>query len=475
MKVLYAASESMPFIKSGGLGDVAGSLPKALQKLDVDVRVIIPFYSNVPQHFRQEAKLLLVASVPLGWRNQYCGIFQTTQNGITYYLLDNEYYFKRDGNYGQFDDGERFAFFSRACLEALHYIDFIPDIIHCNDWHAGLIPVFLKLFYKDTTLYSNIKTIFTIHNIEYQGVYGLETLIDVFGIGESDAHLLEYNHNMNIMKGAIQTADRVTTVSKTYAQEIKNPYFANGLEHILLANAFKLTGIVNGIDTELFDPQTDKALFEPYDATNLKGKGLNKKGLQQLFNLPERQNVPVIAMITRLTGHKGIDLVSTVIEEVLSKDVQFIILGKGELEYEALFSDLEKKYPTKLKAAMTFSIDLASKIYAGADLFLMPSKSEPCGLAQMIALRYGTVPIVRETGGLKDTIIPFNPNTKTGNGFTFVAYNAYDMLDAVNRALDLYADEENYYTLVKNAFASDSSWQSSAEEYLEIYKECQEL
>jgi starch synthase len=475
MKVLYAASEAMPFIKSGGLGDVAGALPKALQKLGVDVRVIIPFYSNIPQHFRQEAKLLLVASVPLGWRNQYCGIFQATHNDITYYLLDNEYYFKRDGNYGQFDDGERFAFFSRACLEALHYIDFIPDIIHFNDWHTGLIPVFLKLFYKDTTLYSNIKTIFTIHNIEYQGVYGLETLIDVFGIGESDAHLLEYNHNMNIMKGAIQTADRVTTVSKTYAQEIKDPYFANGLEHILLANAFKLTGIVNGIDTELFDPRTDKALFEPYDASNLKGKGINKKGLQELFNLPERENVPVIAMITRLTGHKGIDLVSTVIEEILSKDVQFIILGKGEFEYEALFCDLEKKYPTKLKAAMTFSIDLASKIYAGADLFLMPSKSEPCGLAQMIALRYGTVPIVRETGGLKDTIIPFNPHTKVGNGFTFVAYNAYDMLDAINRALDLYADEENYNMLVQNAFASDSSWQSSAEEYLEVYKECQEL
>jgi starch synthase len=475
MKVLYAASEAMPFIKSGGLGDVAGALPKALQKLGVDVRVIIPFYSNIPQHFRQEAKLLLAASVPLGWRNQYCGIFQTTQNGITYYLLDNEYYFKRDGNYGQFDDGERFAFFSRACLEALHHIDFIPDIIHCNDWHTGLIPVFLKLFYKDTTLYSNVKTIFTIHNIEYQGVYGLETLIDVFGISKSDAHLLEYNHNMNIMKGAIQTADRVTTVSKTYAQEIKDPYYANGLEYILLANAFKLTGIVNGIDTELFDPQNDKALFESYDASNLKGKGLNKKGLQQLFNLPERENVPIIAMITRLTGHKGIDLVSTVIEEILSKDVQFIILGKGELEYEALFSDLEKKYPTKLKAAMTFSIDLASKIYAGADLFLMPSKSEPCGLAQMIALRYGTIPIVRETGGLKDTIIPFNPYSKEGNGFTFAAYNAYDMLDAVNRALDLYAEEENYNVLVQNAFASDSSWQSSAEEYLEIYKECQEL
>jgi starch synthase len=475
MKVLYAASEAMPFIKSGGLGDVAGALPKALQKLGVDVRVMIPFYSNIPQHFRQEAKLLLAASVPLGWRNQYCGIFQTTQNGITYYLLDNEYYFKRDGNYGQFDDGERFAFFSRACLEALHHIDFIPDIIHCNDWHTGLIPVFLKLFYKDTTLYSNVKTIFTIHNIEYQGVYGLETLIDVFGISESDAHLLEYNHNMNIMKGAIQTADRVTTVSKTYAQEIKDPYYANGLEHILLANAFKLTGIVNGIDTELFDPQNDKALFESYDASNLKGKCLNKKGLQQLFNLPERENVPIIAMITRLTGHKGIDLVSTVIEEILSKDVQFIILGKGELEYEALFSDLEKKYPTKLKAAMTFSIDLASKIYAGADLFLMPSKSEPCGLAQMIALRYGTIPIVRETGGLKDTIIPFNPDSKAGNGFTFAAYNAYDMLDAVNRALDLYAEEDNYNVLVQNAFASDSSWQSSAEEYLEIYKECQEL
>jgi len=473
MKVLFAASEAMPFVKSGGLGDVAGALPKALQKLGVDIRVIIPFYSNIPEHFRQEAKLLLVASVPLGWRNQYCGIFQTTQNGITYYLLDNEYYFKREGNYGQFDDGERFAFFSRACLEVLHYIDFIPDIIHCNDWHTGLIPVFLQVFYKDNTKYSNIKTIFTIHNIEYQGVYGLETLLDVFGMMESDAHLLEYKHNINIMKGAIQTADRVTTVSKTYAQEIKDPYFANGLDYILSDNAYKLTGIVNGIDTDLYNPQTDKALFAPFDAFNLKSKGLNKKGLQHLFNLPERVKVPVIAMITRLTGHKGIDLISTVIEEILSKNVQLIILGKGEFQYETLFSDLEKKYPTKLKAAITFSSDLASKIYAGADLFLMPSKSEPCGLAQMIALRYGTIPIVRETGGLKDTIIPFNPQSKEGNGFTFVTYNAYDMLDAINRALDLYADKENWNALVQNAFASDSSWQSSAEEYLQIYEECQ--
>lgn len=474
MKVLFAASEAMPFVKSGGLGDVAGALPKALQKLGVDIRVIIPFYSNIPEHFRQEAKLLLVTSIPLGWRNQYCGILQATQNGITYYLLDNEYYFKREGNYGQFDDGERFAFFSRACLEVLHYIDFIPDIIHCNDWHTGLIPVFLKLFYKNNTMYSNIKTIFTIHNIEYQGVYGLETLLDVFGISESDAHLLEYNHNINIMKGAIQTADRVTTVSKTYAQEIKDPYFASGLDHILSDNAFKLTGIVNGIDTDLYNPQTDKALFEPFDAFNLKSKGLNKKGLQHLLNLPEQEKVPVIALITRLTDHKGIDLISTVIEEILNKNVQLIILGKGEFEYETLFRDLEKKYPTKLKAAITFSSDLASKIYAGADLFLMPSRSEPCGLAQMIALRYGTIPIVRETGGLKDTIIPFNPDSKVGNGFTFVTYNAYDMLDAINRALALYADKDNWNTLVQNAFATDSSWQRSAEEYLKIYEECQE-
>lgn len=275
------------------------------------------------------------------------------------------------------------------------------------------------------------------------------------------------------MKGAIQTADRVTTVSKTYAQEIKDPYFANGLEHILLANAYKLTGIVNGIDTEVYDPLTDKALFEPFDAANLKGKAKNKKSLQHLFRLPERVKVPVIAMITRLTGHKGIDLVATVIEEILSQNVQLIILGKGDWQYETLFSDLEKQYPTKLKAAITFSSDLASKIYAGADMFLMPSKSEPCGLAQMIALRYGTVPIVRETGGLKDTIIPYNPETKEGNGFTFVTYNAYDMLDAINRALALYTDKENWSSIVQNAFEYNSSWQRSAEEYLKIYTECQ--
>jgi starch synthase len=464
----------MPFIKSGGLGDVAGALPKALQKLGVDIRVILPFYSNIPEHFRQEANLLLATSVPLGWRNQYCGILQTVQDGITYYFIDNEFYFKRDGNYGQFDDGERFAFFSRACLEALRHINFIPDIIHCNDWHTGLIPVFLKVFYKDNPLYSNIRTVFTIHNIEYQGVYGKETLLDVFGISESDASLLEYKDSINIMKGAIQTADKITTVSKTYAKEITEPYFASGLEHILIANEYKLTGIVNGIDIDLYNPQTDIALFEPFDAFNLEGKAKNKKGLQNLFNLPERENIPVIAMITRLTGHKGIDLVSKVIEEILNKDVQLIILGKGEDQYETLFRDLEKKYPTKLKAAITFSGDLASKIYAGADLFLMPSKSEPCGLAQMIAMGYGTIPIVRETGGLKDTVIPFNPESKEGNGITFVTYNAYDMLDAINRGLGMYSQKETWNTLVQNAFASDSSWQRSAEEYLKIYVECQQ-
>ena len=377
MKVLFAASEAMPFIKSGGLGDVAGALPKALQKLGVDIRVIIPFYSNIPGHFRQEAKLLTAISVPLGWRNQYCGIMQTIQDGVHYYFLDNEFYFKRDGNYGQFDDGERFAFFSRACLEALHHINFIPDIIHCNDWHTGLIPVFLKVFYNTDPLYSNIKTVYTIHNIEYQGVYGKENLLDVFGISGSNANLLEYNNSTNIMKGAIQTADKVTTVSKTYAKEIKEPFFASGLEHILIANDYKLTGIVNGIDIELYNPQTDLALYKPFDACNLEGKGKNKKGLQNLFNLPELDNIPIIAMITRLTGHKGIDLVSKVIEEILNKNVQLIILGKGECQYETLFSDLEKKYPTKLKAAITFSCDLASKIYAGADVFLMPSKREP--------------------------------------------------------------------------------------------------
>jgi len=473
MNVLFAASEAMPFIKSGGLGDVAGALPKALQKLGVDVRVIIPFYSDIPQHFRQDAKLIFTILIPLAWRKQYCGIFETKYDGITYYLIDNEFYFKRQGTYGQFDDGERFAFFSRACLEALQYIDFIPDVIHCNDWQTGLIPVFLKVFYQNNIIYNNIKTVYTIHNIEYQGIYGKEILLDVFGISGADSNILEYHNCINIMKGAIQSSDRVTTVSKTYSEEIKQPYFANGLEHILQANEYKLTGIVNGIDTDIYNPQTDKALFEPFDASTPKSKGVNKKGLQQLCKLPQRVKVPVIAMITRLTGHKGIDLVAKVIEEILSKNIQLIILGKGDWQYEALFIDLEKKYPTKLKAAITFSSDLASKIYAGADLFLMPSRSEPCGLAQMIALRYGTIPIVRETGGLKDTITPFNPESLEGNGFTFVTYNEYDMLDAINRALTVYEDKQKWKVLVKNGFNSDFSWTRSAEEYVKIYEECQ--
>lgn len=471
MKILYVASEAAPFIKTGGLGDVAGALPKAMKQLSVDIRVVIPFYSEIPEALKSSAKRIKEIMVPLAWRNQYCGILEGEYEGITYYFIDNEYYFKRQGLYGHYDDGERFAFFSRACLEILPHIGFFPDIIHCNDWHSGLVPVFLNLFYREHSGYRNIKTVFTIHNIEYQGVFGKNILNDVFGISLKDESLIDYNGSVNIMKGAIEASDKVTTVSKTYAEEIKDPYFAHGLEYILKQREYKLCGIVNGIDTELYNPAADPALFENYDKKTIKNKINNKIGLQHLMGLPENADIPVIAMITRLTAHKGIDLVAFIMEEILCKNVQFILLGKGDWQYEMQFTSLEKKYPKKLKAAITFSSDLASKIYAGADLFLMPSKSEPCGLAQMIAMSYGTIPIVRETGGLKDTVIPFNEETGKGTGFTFYAYSSYDMLDAVNRALKVYDDKKNFAKLIKNAISGDYSWTKSAKEYLDLYTE----
>jgi starch synthase len=318
-------------------------------------------------------------------------------------------------------------------------------------------------------LYSRIKTLFTIHNIEYQGVYSSHTAADVFGIPRNGSHYLEYNGACNIMKGALQTSDAITTVSRTYAGEIMDPFYSNKLDHALMENSHKIKGILNGIDTDMYDPSKDTGLFKQYDAENPEGKELNKAGLQKLLNLPENPKIPLISMVTRLTGHKGIDLVNTVIEDLLSHNIQMVILGQGEWQYETRFKDLEKKYPSKFKAIIAFSNDLAVKIYAGSDIFLMPSKSEPCGLAQMISMRYGTIPVVRETGGLKDTVIPYNPDTKKGNGLTFSTYDAYDMIDAIKRALSLYGEKEHWAAIMQNAFSSDFSWRQSAREYKKLY------
>lgn len=469
MKVLYAASEALPFAASGGLADVAGSLPGALRKRKTACRVVMPLYGSVSDEMRSNMKFITNIMVPVSWRRQYCGIFEAHANGVIYYLLDNEYYFKRNSLYGHYDDGERFAFFSRAVLEILPYIDFKPDIIHCNDWQTALIPVYYSTMYANREGYTGIKTVFTIHNIQYQGIYGKEILGDVFGLGEEHYSLVEFGDDINLMKGAIECANRVTTVSHTYAEETLDPWFSHGLHPILKERSYKLSGILNGIDTDNYNPETDKNIPFNYSIDDKSGKAKDKNALQELFNLPQRPDTPIIAMVSRLVSHKGFDLVKKVIWNILgTTDMQFFLLGAGDWEYEAFFKELAAAFPDKVGLRLGFVPDLARKIYAGADIFLMPSKSEPCGLSQMVALRYGTVPIVRETGGLKDTVT--DSGDGKGNGFTFKSYDAYDMQDGIWRALGAYSDKDYWAKLVDRAMRCDNSWSRSAKEYINLYK-----
>ncbi len=370
--------------------------------------------------------------------------------------------------YGNYDDAERFAFFSRAVLEMIPHIDFVPDIIHCNDWQTALVPVFLDTIYRASDPYKNIRTVFTIHNIQYQGKYSKDLIEDVIGLPEDAAHLVEYDNCVNLMKGAIECADRVTTVSPTYSEEIKDPWFAHGLDGIIRDRSFKLSGIVNGIDVEVYDPEKDTHLWKNYTAEDMSGKAVNKAELQKYFELPVRCDVPIIGMVTRLVSHKGLDLVKAVFEDIVARDVQIVILGSGELEFETFFHEQKHAHPDKVALKLGFIPDLAHKIYAGADIFLMPSKSEPCGLAQMIALRYGTIPVVRETGGLKDTVTDSGDNQ--GNGFTFQTYNAHDMAYAVSRAVEGF-NAKGWDILVKRAMECDNSWGKSAGVYIKMYKE----
>lgn len=469
MKVLYATSEALPFIASGGLGDVAGSLPHALRKRLIGCRVVLPMYDTIKQELKDTMKFITHISVPVAWRRQYCGIFEAKYNGVIYYLIDNQYYFKRDTIYGHYDDAERFAFFSRAVLEIIPYIDFNPDIIHCNDWQTALTPVYYSAMYANSPGYENIKTIFTIHNIQYQGVYGKELLEDVLGIPADKASLLEYDGCINFMKGAIECADKVTTVSPSYADEILDPWYSHGLDSILNERRYKLRGILNGIDTVGYDPATDKCIKANFSADDISGKKIDKEELQKEMGLPVKPGVPVIGMVTRLVSHKGLDLVKGILDELLAtSEMQLVVLGSGDYEYESYFRWIAEKYPDKVGLRIGFVPELARKIYAGADMFLMPSKSEPCGLSQMVALRYGTVPIVRETGGLRDSITDCGDGK--GNGFTFKSYNAHDMLDAIRRALTLYYNGD-WNELVLRALNCDFSWGRSANAYIRLYKE----
>lgn len=468
MKVLYATSEAYPFAMSGGLADVSGALPKALRKRLVSCRIMLPLYGSISEEMRSKMKFITSITVPVSWRRQYCGIFEAHENGVVYYFIDNQYYFNREGLYGHYDDAERFAFFSRAVLEALPVIGFKPDIIHCNDWQTAMVPVYLNVFYKSNNFFKDIKTVFTVHNIQYQGKYSHEITGDVLGLSPHHENILDYAGCINLMKGAFVTCDKLTTVSPTYSYEILNPYFSYGLDGILNDLKYKLSGIINGIDTDVYNPEADPLIYENFGIENPEGKKVNKKMLQKELGLPEKADVPVIGIISRLVKHKGFDLVTRVFEEILQADVQFAILGSGEWEFETFFHDMAQKYPEKVAFKKGFIPQLAHKIYAGADIFLMPSQSEPCGLAQMVALRYGTIPIVRETGGLNDTIK--DSGDGKGNGFTFKLFNAHDMQNAVWRSLAAYADKQGWEVLVNRAMLCDNSWGKSANEYIKLYK-----
>lgn len=470
MKILFAASEALPFIKVGGLGDVAGALPKALVKKGHDVRVVLPYYATIKPELREKCRYLKYFYFYLGWRNCYCGIFEAEVDGVIYYLIDNEYYFKRAAPYGEFDDAERFAFFSKAALEILPQVDFFPDIIHANDWHSSLIPVYLNTQFRWREGFEYIKTVFSIHNIEFQGKYGMEILGPVLGLGDDCRALLEMDGCLNMMKGAIECSNAVTTVSRTYAGEIMDPYFSFGLDPILSARRWKLSGIVNGIDVDTFNPATDPAIAAHYCADKPEDKVLNKRALQQELGLEVNDQIPMVGMVGRLTDQKGLTLFYPIMEELMKENIQMVVLGTGYADLENFMRFCDAAYHDKFRAMITFSASMAQKIYASSDLFLMPSKSEPCGLAQMIAMRYGAIPVVHAVGGLRDTVIPFNHLDGSGNGVTFQSFNAGDLLGAIKRAIAIWWDEDQRRQIIHNGMTGDYSWDVSADEYIRIYQ-----
>ena len=469
MKILFVSSEAHPFAKSGGLGDVAYSLPKALIKT-TDIRVIMPKYKNIHEKYCSGMKFISKFTTKVSWREKYVGLYKMKYDDIPFYFIDNEDYFNRPNAYGYFDDGERFAYFSRAVIDAIEHMNFVPDIIHCNDWQTALVAVFLKEFYGEK--YKNIKVIYTIHNLKFQGVYSKNTLHDVLGLSDYyfDEERLKFNNAISYMKGGINFSDYITTVSDTYANEIKYPFFGEGLHGLFQKLDYKVTGIVNGIDYDVFNPRKDKELHTKYGISTRENKLKNKLALQREMGLVESENTPIIGIITRLTGQKGLDLIAHILEELLVLDIQLVVLGTGDIQFEDLFRYYSHIYPSKLSANITFDSVLAKKIYAGSDIFLMPSLFEPCGLSQLISMRYGTIPIVRETGGLKDTVIPYNEFEGVGTGFGFKNYNAHELFETLKYALKIYKNKKEWDNLVKNAMERKSSWANAAKEYKRIYK-----
>ena len=472
MRILYVAGEAAPFAVSGGLGDVMGALPKTVKKIqgkDAVVSVILPLYASVLPVYREKMKKVAEFWFYHSWRNAYCGVFQLQKDGVEYYFIDNEYYFKRGNLYGDFDDGERFAYFSHAVMEFILRTDRVPDILHANDWQAALTVVYARTKYKDSPALRGMKTVFTIHNIEYQGKFGLDILGDIFDLDRQYQGILEYHGCLNLLKGAMVTADEITTVSPHYAEELKNDFFAFGLQDIVRMCSGKMTGVLNGIDTTLFSSK-GKDIPCSFGLSDLaEGKAKNKAALQEKLGLPVKPDTPLVVMITRLTDGKGISLVLHILDELLQEDVQFVVLGTGDRVYEEALSGICGRHGDKARAEIRFDRQLSKEMYAGADIFLMPSKSEPCGLAQMIACAYATVPLVRSVGGLYDTIHPYG--CANANGFVFGNFNAHDMFFTLKDALALYRQDKNAWdALRRNAYRTDFTWKHSANRYLEIYK-----
>lgn len=467
MKILICASEGAPYAKTGGLADVIGALPQSLKENGCDVRVIMPYYKKIKE--KNIASYCGYAYVRINNRQEYVGVMQAVSNGITYYFIDNERYFGRDGLYGYDDDGERFAYFDFAVLEAIKVINFYPDVLHCNDWQTGLIPYIIKSNYQFYGYYTNVKTMFSIHNIQYQGQYSMD-LLKILFLPYSNS--LEFNGALNFMKCAIMESGIVTTVSPTYKNEVLTPEYSYGLNDMLGLRYYDFYGIINGIDINKYNPKTDHHLFYNYDSSTVTvGKEKNKKALLEQFGLYPDLDAPLFGLVSRLVDQKGIDLLMPILEDVINySNANFILMGSGDKKYEDYFNAMTQRYPNRFKCYIGYNDDVAQKIYAGADIFLMPSKFEPCGLGQMIAMRYGTLPLVRETGGLKDTVEPYNKYNGHGTGFSFTNYNAFNLKDVMFFAIDTYNDKAAWNSLVKQAMDKDYSWNKSAQAYIDLYK-----
>ncbi len=475
MKVLFATSECAPFIKTGGLADVVGALPSELVRQGCDARVILPKYSAIGEKYKNEMRYISNIYIKMSWRSQYCGVFELLKDGVTYYFVDNEFYFDTEKIYGDmWTDAEKFAFFDKAVLELMRVLDFFPDILHCNDWQTGMIPVLLKAHYGGDERYDNIRTVMTIHNLKFQGICDIRTLMDVCELGDSyfTSEGIEFYGGASMLKAGLVYADFVTTVSKTYSEEIMTEFFGERMEGLLQTRKESLTGIINGIDYDDWNSAKDPYIPNQYDLRNfVSRKKLNKLALQKEFGLFENEDKFLVGMVTRLTGQKGLDLVECVMDDIVKDDdIQLIILGTGEAEFENMLRGYEEKYKGKVASLIMFDNAVSHRIYAGCDAFLMPSLFEPCGLSQMISMRYGTLPIVRETGGLRDSVEPYNEFENTGTGFSFTNYNAHEMLDVINYAkATWYNNRKNWNAMVKRAMKADFSWTNSVKEYIDVY------